>query len=169
MRNNTVRSQKGFTLIEIMITVAILGVIASIAPDMFVKFYDFFFLSEARTVIQRDTRAALDLMNRNLRQATETSITIDSATGQPPYSRVRFTKYGETTQRAYYQQGSQLMETAGTATKKVCDNLRYLSFTFPKSDDLGIISVSMTLEKIASKGQRKAIHVAIEKVRVMNE
>lgn len=162
-------NMRGFTLPEVMVTVAILGAIATLTPDLFNKFFDFFYLSEARTTIQRDTRKALDLMNRNLRQAYIGSLIVDQATGQPPYSRVQFIKVGESTLRSYYQSGNKLMEGTGSDSRMICENVRFLSFTFPKSDDLSIMSVSMTLEKIAARGTKKAIHVAIEKVRVMNE
>jgi prepilin-type N-terminal cleavage/methylation domain-containing protein len=161
---------KGYSIIEIMVTVAILGTIASIAPMVFTKVYDFFKLSETKMVIQRDTRASLDIINRSLRQAEKSSIMIDSLSGQPPCSRIRFKKINDTAYRSFYQQGTTLMESYGaTRAIKRADNLRFLAFSFPRSDDQDIISVSMTMEKVTTKGATKAIHVAIEKVRVMNE
>ncbi|MBI4669032.1 MAG: hypothetical protein HY747_07575 [Elusimicrobia bacterium] len=59
--------------------------------------------------------------------------------------------------------------TSGSNQKLLSKNLRYLAFTFPKSDDLGILSVAMTLEKVIYlKDSTMALHMASEKIRIMN-
>lgn len=164
-------NKKGYTFAEVMITVAILGIVASTAPVFFSQVITFFTLSNAKMVIQRDARAVLDIINRNLRQASAESITIDRlSSDELPYSRITFTKEGDSDSISYYQQGKYLMMEVGSMLpKRLCENLRYLAFTFPRTDDMSILSVSLTVEKVAVRGQTKAIHVAIEKVRIMNE
>lgn len=164
-------NKKGYTFAEVMITVAILGIVASIAPVFFNNVISFFTLASSKMEIQRDARAVLDIMNRNLRQASIESVTVDRlSSAELPYSRVTFTKVDETDSISYYQEGKNLMMDVGSMLpKKLCGNLRYLSFTFPRTDDLSIISVSLTVEKRAIRGAKKAIHVAIEKVRIMND
>ncbi|MBI4397452.1 MAG: prepilin-type N-terminal cleavage/methylation domain-containing protein, partial [Elusimicrobia bacterium] len=63
------RNSSGFTLAELMVVVAIMGIVFGIAPKVLMSTYRFFRLSMARSEIQRDARASLDLMNRRLRQA----------------------------------------------------------------------------------------------------
>lgn len=164
-------NKKGYTFAEVLITVAILGIVASIAPVFFNNMISFFTLTSSKMEIQRDARAVLDIMNRNLRQASIESVTVDRlSSDELPYSRITFTKVDETNSISYYQEGKDLMMDVGSMLpKKLCGNLRYLSFTFPRTDDLSIISVSLTVEKLAIRGQKKAIHVAIEKVRIMND
>ena len=60
------------------------------------------------------------------------------------------------------------MSTNGAAGKKVADDLRYIAFTYPKSDDGYIISISVTFERATYEGATKALQMAVEKVRVMN-
>ena len=56
----------------------------------------------------------------------------------------------------------------GSAARQISDGLRYIAFTFPMSDDMGIVSVSLTMEKETFQGRSKAMHLAVEKIRVMN-
>ncbi len=43
-----------------------------------------------------------------------------------------------------------------------------MAFTFPRSDQLSILSVSMTLQENIYQGRTKALHMASEQVQVMN-
>jgi hypothetical protein len=46
--------------------------------------------------------------------------------------------------------------------------LRYIAFTYARTDDPSILSVSITTEKETYESGTKALQMAIEKVRVMN-
>jgi hypothetical protein len=59
------------------------------------------------------------------------------------------------------------METPG-GKRVISDTLRLLSFTYPKSGDLGLIAVSMSFEKKTSGGDTKTLQMSVEKVRLMN-
>lgn len=166
------RRNRGFSLVELMMVVALLGIVVSVGPNLLLQGVRFFRMHMARTNVQKNARTALDLINRNLRQATATSVTISNRPGQPAYSWIQFTidkgtgaavgNYG------FYQQGKNLMFLNDNSTSTLADNLRYLAFTYPKSDDTGIISVSMTFEEQTYAGYSKALQLSIEKVRVMN-
>ena len=163
-----VNNKKGVTLTELMITVAIIGIMASVGGTVFTKINEFFLLNQSRTEVQRDSRLILSLVNRNLRQASSNSIVISKQTGQPPYSRIRFvTQAG--TEMSFYQSNNNLIMTSGTMTKTLSTNLRYIAFSLPMSDDMTIVSISLTMEKLTYRGMTKAMHLAVEKVRVMNE
>lgn len=162
-----VRNKKGVTLVELMITVALVTILASVGGVMFTKINEFFFMSRARTEVQRDARLILGLLNRNLRQGDANSILLTKHPGQPPYSKISFTKQ-QGTQMSFYQSDNRLIMTSGTTNKTLSENLRYIAFSFPMSDDMGIVSISLTMEKSTYRGQSKAMHLAVEKVRVMN-
>lgn len=161
-------NKKGMTMVELIITIAILGIIFSLGPLIFITVNRFYYLNRSRMEVQKDARILLSLVNRNLRQAQKNSIVIDQVSGQPPYSRISFTKI-QGTQMSFYQNNNGLYMTAGSVSKKLSENLRYIAFTFPMSDDMGIISISLTMERATYEGMTKAMHLAVEKVRVMNE
>ncbi|HBE88340.1 MAG TPA: hypothetical protein DDW67_04275 [Elusimicrobia bacterium] len=163
----------GYTLMELMIVVAIMGVLVLSAPQIFTKVYQFVRLATARAEIQKNAREALSNVNRELRQAVATSIVIDQRSGQPPHSRITFNRYkadGSIGTVSYYQQGRRLyLALDGAAEGRlVADNLRYLAFSYPRTDDSDIISLSVTFEKETYEGGAKALQMAVEKVRIMN-
>lgn len=174
----TTRLKSGYTLMEMMIVVAIMGVVVLAAPRTFIKTYQFVQLLTARVEIQKNARGALANINRDLRQAVATSITLNSVSGQPPHSRITFNKYnsaGNFDTVSYYQQGNKLYQAIAPganvvlpAGKMIANNLRYIAFTYPRTDDDGIISISITFEKATYEGGTKALQMAVEKVRIMN-
>jgi len=161
-----VKTRHGFTLIEVIIVIAILGILASVVPKLIIQIVRFTSLHSAKTAIQRDARASLDNINRFLRQGQSSTVVIDQVTGEAPFSRISFT--GINSQRyMFYQQGTKLYQVS-VSTTMLTDNLRYLAFTYPRTDDITIISVAMTMEKATYEGGTKALELSIEKVRVMN-
>ncbi len=166
MVKTRLKSNDGFTLTETMMVVAILGILFSVGPQLLTQVTRYYYLHNAKIEIQRDARAALDIINRFLRQAVSTGITINQVAGQPPYSRISFTTEGGQPMQ-FYQQGTTLYQVAQSTTK-LSNNLHYIAFTYPRSDDPTIISVAMTMEKATYEGGYKALELSIEKVRVMN-
>lgn len=158
---------RGVTLVEMMIVVAILGVVFSMGTNMYLQVRRFFFLNSTRAELQRDARTVMGLMTRRLRQAQSDTLIIDNYSNQPPYSRIFFTDV-DSKNVTFYQNNKNLMMVVNGSTSTLAGNLRYMAFALPRSDDLGIVSVSMTLEKNTYEGQKKALHMASEKVRVMN-
>ena len=161
------KARRGYTLAELMLVVAILGILAGVGGTLFIQVFRFFRQNQARIDIQRDARAVFDLMSRNLRQAQASTIVIDNAAGQPPYSRVVFTKQNGR-ELSYYQQGNKLYQVDGGA-KAVCENLRYVAFSTPRTDDENLVSIALTLEKGTYEQQTKALHLSVEKINVPND
>lgn len=147
--------------------VAILGVISAIGPRLLISTQQFFLQTIARTDVQRDIRVALDLMNRNIRQASAASVTISQDAGQLPYSKISFTAVNGTTM-SYKQSGRKLIQTAGTTQKTLVNDIEYLAFTYPQTDVNTVVSISVTLQKKTFSGRSTALQMAITKVRVMN-
>ncbi|MDD5302269.1 MAG: type II secretion system protein [Elusimicrobia bacterium] len=165
---NRAQGRAGYTLTEMLMVVAIIGILATVGSRVMLQINRYFILTNTRADLQREARAAMYVINRNLRQGSIGSITIDRAASQPYYSRLTFTKITGS-KMIFYQSGTSLVQLVGTKTRTLTSNVKYLAFTFPRSDDLSVISVSITLEKAIYQGRVKALHMASEKVRVMND
>ncbi|MFH1369416.1 MAG: prepilin-type N-terminal cleavage/methylation domain-containing protein [Elusimicrobiota bacterium] len=167
------KGRRGMTLTEVMITVAITGIIFAVGPQMFIQLNRFIKINQKKIEIQREARLILSTINRNLRMASSPSITIDRfASNQPYCSRIRFQRV-DGMAYTFYQQGSRLVMTQtgpGISTSKILtSSLKYMAFVPPRSEDLSMISVSVTLEVQIPEAKTKALHMASEKVMVMNE
>jgi len=160
--------RRGVTLTEMMFVVAIISVVFVIAAPMFLQVNRQFILIRTRVELQQEARAVMYVVTRFLRQARANTVVISRAgTDQPFCSKISFTKQqGETL--VFQQEGVNLYQVIGTGKRPLSKNLRYLAFTFTRSDEMGIISVSFTLEKNIFEGRKKALHMASEKVRIMN-
>lgn len=166
------RGRAGYTLAEMMVTVAILGILALIGPPMMIGMQNFFLMTSARTETQRDARACLSEINRFLRQAEASTVVIDSAANQGPYSRISFSLLDGRVM-TFSQSGDKLIQTvksaAGvTSTVMLTNNLSYIAFTYPATDDISIISVALTMSKNIQLGKTKVLELTVQKVRIMN-
>ena len=162
-----VRNERGWTLIELMIVAAIVGSVTMLAPQAMTQATKFFVLSRARLELQREARAMMYVITRELRQAKSNTLIIDQAGGQPYYSRIQFTSIqGKTVTIA--QTNNLIQLTSNNTVSTLSKNLAFLSFTFPRSDDMTIVSVALTLQERIYNGAFKALHMASERVRVMN-
>jgi prepilin-type N-terminal cleavage/methylation domain-containing protein len=162
-----VNNERGWTLTELLIVVAIIGATMMMAPQIITQSTKIFVLSRAKLELQREARAAIYVITRELRQAQSNTIIIDQAANQPYYSRLRFTTV-QLKAVTVAQNNNLLQITIGTDVTTLSKNLAFLSFTFPRSDDMTIVSVALTLQEQIYGGQFKALHMASERVRVMN-
>lgn len=166
-----VKKQKGYTLLEMMLTVAILSIVAVIVSPLMLQMTNFWRLTSARYSIQRDVRVSLETINRFTRQAQSSTVIIDNVAGQPPASRLQFqyvNSSGQTSTVVFYQYGKNLYMTNGGSTTRLSSNLAYIAFTYPRTDDISIISVAVTMQSPTYLGGKKALQLSIQKVRVMN-
>ena len=161
------RRASGFTLTEMMVCVAILSIIFSIGPDLMKNVQRFTRLNRARLDTLQRARDTLSMINQVLRQASSSSITVSQESGQPPFSNISFTTV-DGRHLKFYQSGNNLMFVHANSTATVADGLRYIAFTYPRTDSSSIVSVSLTYEKNTYESQTKALQMAIEKVRIMN-
>lgn len=166
------RSRAGYTLAEMMVAVAILGILALIGPPLMIGMQNFFLMTSARTETQRDARACLSEINRFLRQAEASTVVIDSASNQGPYSRITFSLLDGRTM-SFSQLGDELVQTSkssggSTSSVVLTRNLSYIAFTYPATDDVSIISVAITMSKNIQLGKSKVLELTVQKVRIMN-
>lgn len=162
------RRRAGYSLTEVMLVVAILGILSAAGANLLLQTNRYFILTKTRLEIQGEARAVMYLMTRELRQAQSNTISINQlSASQPFYSQITFTRV-QGTSLTFQQNGKNLEMVIGNKTRVLSKNLRYLAFSFPRSDDLTIVSVSVTLEQSIYQGRKKALHMASEKVQVMN-
>lgn len=162
-----IKPRKGYTLMEVMMTVAILGIVGGMAVPMMMNMTNFWRQTTARNAIQRDVRTTLDLINRFARQAVSSTVVIDAAPNQPACSRVTYTSIqGETV--SFYQTGNKLYMSMAGKTSMLTENLAYVAFTFPRTDDTTLLSVAITAQAATYRGGKKALQLSIQKVRIMN-
>jgi prepilin-type N-terminal cleavage/methylation domain-containing protein len=173
MRRTHRPGRRGHTLTEMMLVVAILGIIASVGPPLMIGLQNFFLMTSARYETQRDARACLDTINRFLRESYSSSIVIDTPAGQGIYSHITFSLV-DGRQMQFKQSGRQLIQmvtnAAGTqtVTTTLTKNLIYIAFTFPETDNLTIVSVAITMGKTIQLGRQKVLELTVQNVRVMN-
>ncbi len=168
-----VTRRKGFTLMELMVVMGIVSALFAVAAPLLMQANRQFILVRTKLELQQEARGIMYILTRNLRQAQAGTITISQVSGQPFYSKISFTKQtavaGVSSTLVFQQEGTVLYQVMGTSKRVLSRNLSYLAFTFPRSDDMGIISVSVTFRKNIYEGRNKALHMASEKVRIMNE
>jgi prepilin-type N-terminal cleavage/methylation domain-containing protein len=162
------RKPRGVTLVEVMVTVAILSIVFSLGPALLTNVTRFTRLSSARVETQRNARDALNQINQALRQASASTIVITNETAQSPFSAINFTTIDGRALK-FYQEGDGLRFVQNGSTVAVADGLRYIAFSYPRTDNSKIVSVSVTFEKATYQGGTKALQMAIEKVRIMND
>ncbi len=160
-------NKRGYTLTEAMITVAIVGILASMAVPLLVQMTNFWQLTSARNTIERDVRASLDVINRFVRQAQSATVVIDNAAGQPPASRISFLSI-QGQNISMYQSGNKLLMKLGTSITTLSSNIAYIAFTYPRTDDVSLISVAITIQSPTYLGGKKALQLSVQKVRIMN-
>lgn len=160
--------RRGVTLMEMMIVIGLVSALFTVAAPILMQANRMFIMTRTKVELQQEARGVMYVLTRSLRQAQGSSIILSRAnTSQPFYSKITFTKeQGDTL--VFQQEGKVLYQIIGSNRRVLSRNLDYLAFTFPRSDDMGIISVSITLKKNIYEGQTKALHMASEKVRVMN-
>lgn len=158
----------GVTLVEMMIATAVLGIVFALGPGLLTNITRFARLSKARIETQRAARDSLNQINQSLRQAEASSITITSEPGQPPFSSITFDTVDDRSLK-FFQSGKELRFVQDNSTTTLADGLRYIAFTYPRTDNSKILSVSVTYEKDTYQGGTKALQMAIEKVRIMND
>src|SRR5581483_5249351 len=82
---NRARRKAGYTLVEVMAAVAIIAVTASIGAALLKQVNRFFILSKAKSDLQKEARAIMYVVSREIRQAQSATIVLSRASGAQPY------------------------------------------------------------------------------------
>ncbi len=162
VRNDSLR---GFTLIEICIVVAIMGMIIAGGAVFFIKIYDLWLKNSDQIEIQQNARLSMDEMSKYIRQASSPTITLSDMTdsvlisqysgSETASSLIRFHLIDWTTIQYYQKEGKLFRSRAspgGTSLEtEITDNLKELYFIKENpqgtADDYCIHISTLTLEK----------------------
>ncbi|MEN3013465.1 MAG: hypothetical protein ABDH23_02475 [Endomicrobiia bacterium] len=162
-------NKKGWTLVELMIIVTMFGILSLSVSSLFLQIWRFYRITLVQKELQEEARTILELIMRNLRNGRSNTIVISRYNSQqPPYSKIDFyTVDGLFV--SYYQVGRTLYEKIGNMQPKMLSkSITYFAVTFPRSYEMNIVSIALTLEKDLYEIRKKALHMASEKVMVMN-
>jgi len=95
-KNTLYNKNKGFTLIEVTIAIAIFSIIGFSIMKYFKNMFDIWFTINDQVKVQREARTAMDEMSRFIRQSTNPVTGIIPAVGAVSTSQISFT-YADTT------------------------------------------------------------------------
>ncbi len=150
---------KGFTLVEICIAIAILGIFIAGGAVFFTKIYSLWLDNADQIEIQQNARIAMDEMSKYIRQASSPTVTnsvfIDNYGTEPASSRIRFHLIDWTTIQ-YYQRDGKLYRSRNNPGEsaletEVTDNLGEIYFVKENpqgaADDYCVKISTLTLEK----------------------
>ncbi len=169
--------KKGFSLIEIMVAIAIMSILSIAMMKTYTGFTRVYTTQEVAAGAQQDLRAALNIMTQDIRMAgfdptdsdnfgvevaTATNIRITSDTDidgvvdQSNFERITYNLNAGTNQlQQILYQG-----TASESTQPVVDNVTNLTFTYLAEDnnitaipaDIRTVIISMTIQELAGRG-----------------
>jgi len=166
------KKHKGLTLIEMVITMAIMGIISIVLSRMYSQGFKVWRHNKARIDVQRDARTMLDLINRKLRQAEAGTITITrDSDDDPPCSKITFTcvQQSTTTQISYYQSGLKIYRSINSgAGQQFGENVRVLSFATMESGDNASVNIGLCLEEKTYADRTRTSKLSVQIVRIMN-
>ncbi len=164
----------GFSFVEVMIAVIIITITIALASYFMIEIMRFYKTVQAKGEVQRDARAVLDLINRNMRQAYSSSVVITRFnSAQPPCSMVTF-QYIDGSNMRFYQLNSKLYMgrsyTAGVWNDTLAgNNLITLFFAYPRTDDGTDFSVSVCFQKGTYQGGApESVQQSAIIIRIMN-
>lgn len=160
--------RRGFTLVEAMVVVTILGLIAMMGPKLLVQFFNAYKMLVARNDAQRDARGAMAVMVKNISQAKARTVVIDTPYSDQAYSRITFRDvYGRNVQ--FYKRGDKVYMYSSGVTTVLASNIVYLSFSYPRSDDIDLVNVGIGVTKGIHRGNQKYFSLTVERVKIFNK
>ena len=145
--------ERGFTLIELMMAVALLGIGTTFMTILFLKGYQNWKSSFDTMILQRNIRLTLGKVSKALREARPGTVVIDRlAATEPMFSRIAFTD-GRGRGWVIWQESRRIvmlepLANGTSVTTFVAADIDALSFVYPSFHDLSLIDVGITGRKV---------------------
>jgi len=165
--------QAGFTLIELMIAVALLGVGLAFITNMFLNGWRLWKRSFDELILQRNARDTMAVVTRALREAKPGTVQIGTPANGPQFSQITFTT-GQNVNWKVWQSNSQIKyfstTTTGMSTTLLLasSDVGNLYFVYSSNQDLSLVDVGLTCTKIPYSQARMLVVQLVERVRLRN-
>ena len=146
MRPRTGHAQRGFTFIEVLVTSAMIGILALFIPRFFAQINKSAMNVADETTMLQNTTVTQYMITKFLQSARSSTIQISQLPNNPPFSMVQFTSIsGDQIQIA--QSGADLvMVKNGVKSKLVQSGIKAISFILPNPNDLQLVQYGMTIQ-----------------------
>ena len=162
------RGERGFTLIEVLIAVALLGVTTGVMTKVFLLSYQAWKWNFDSLILQRNIRTSMATITRSLREAKPGSVVISRWTAtEPMYSQIAFLD-GRGNGWIFRQTGNRIFAVmpppAGltvSSTRMMASDIDAMTFTYPNFQDLSLIDVAITGRKVPYNPAPKPILVQL--------
>jgi prepilin-type N-terminal cleavage/methylation domain-containing protein len=151
--------KKGFTLIELMVVVALLGILGYGIMKFFTNTYRIWWQASQQIDAQQKARAAMDEMTRFIRQARPvTGITVGEQAGEDANTMITFTHI-DGRQISYYKSGDSLKRVVGGAiTDVIPEDLVSIYFVLYSTSTPSQVDVStLTVQTPGIGGEQGSI------------
>jgi len=154
------RSESGFTMTELMIAVAMLGIIGGIWVNVFIGGWRTWQRNFKELTAQQSARRAMAIMVQAIREGRPGSVIISKPTNGPNFSQIAFTD-GRWRNWIFRQNGTRLMTVmplvpmsngqpipngpVASTTDFLAGDVQAVFFTFPSFSDTGLVDVGLTI------------------------
>jgi prepilin-type N-terminal cleavage/methylation domain-containing protein len=178
------RADAGFTLTEVMIAVALLGVGLAFITNMFLNGYKLWKRSFDEMLLQRSARNSMNFITQALRGASPGSVRISTPANMPLFSEIRFTDekkngwwfyqkmrgYSVREGATLYDAGYWTVLPGGVSTTGfLADHVESLSFVYPSFQDVRLIDVGITMRQMPYRdAPRPLVMQLVERVLMRN-
>ncbi|MGE4282257.1 MAG: PilW family protein [Clostridia bacterium] len=139
LSNTSLSNKKGYTLVELLVTIAIIGIISVPISSFFIANYSTFFKESNSVEVQQVARMGMEVIMTNMRKADQNSI---------EYINEKLEMTIQEKGLKYYLNGTNLLQeevtASGSASNQLMNNVK--EFRIEKTGDLVTVSIKVSVD-----------------------